>query len=236
MKPTLLVLLLALPLATYCQTDSLNASVATPKSIRILPVYRPGFALILSVGTVGGGLSIGHSVSRQFSLRTGVSLFNYAGTIKTGKETDNIKINLAYKLNLQTAHLLADFYPVKQSGIRLTGGAFYNLNQVTFFGTPNNDVKFNDISFTTAEVGTLDGKAVFNKIAPYIGLGFGNPYTRNRLKVMFDIGFFYQQSPQITFKTTGLLEPSSDQGAVIENNLKALKYYPIVNLGISYKL
>ncbi|GAB3948890.1 hypothetical protein GCM10028805_24280 [Spirosoma harenae] len=189
-----------------------------------------------SLGSAGGGVAVGYSINRQLAARLGANLFNYSDKLKSGKDSDDLQIGFDYKVKLQTVNLLVDYYPFKQTGVRVTGGVFYNLNQISFFGKPTKDVKLNDITFTVDEVGTLDGKADFNRVAPYVGLGFGNPYTRRRLKFMFDIGFFYQQSPQITFQTTGMLEPSSDQGAVIQNNLKPLKYYPVINLGLSYKL
>ncbi|GAB3764927.1 hypothetical protein [Spirosoma pomorum] len=235
MKHLLLALALASPLVATCQTDSLRSEPAAVPA-HSLPLYRPGFAFMISAGTAGGGAAVGYSINRQLAVRLGMNLFNYKGNLKSGKDSDEIQIGFDYAVKLKSADLLLDYYPFKRAGFRLTGGAYYNLNQISFFGKPTKDVKINDVVFTINEVGTLDGKANFNKLAPYIGLGWGNPYTRHRLKFMLDIGFFYQQSPIITFKTTGLLEPSSDQGEVIQNNLKPLKYYPVVNLGLSYKL
>lgn len=236
MKYRYLILLLATSLSAYCQPDSASDQLSGNKTPSPLPPYRPGFAVMLSAGSAGGGVAVGYSINRQLAARLGVNLFNYSGVLKSGKDSDDLQIGFDYKLKLQTTNLLLDFYPIKRSGFRVTGGAFYNLNQISFFGKPVKDVTFNNVTFTIDEVGTLDGKATFNKIAPYIGLGFGNPYTRGRLKFMADVGFFYQQSPTISFTTTGMLTPSSDQGPLIQKNLSPLKYYPIVTLGASYKL
>jgi hypothetical protein len=247
MKHPLLLLWLVLPLVAHAQSDSLTTSPVVQSSSsavaavgqptpKPLPRYRPGFALMLSAGTAGGGFAVGYSIARPLAVRLGANLFSFGGTLISGKDSDDIQIGIDYKLKLQTVNLLVDYYPFKRTGVRLTGGVFYNLNQISFFGTPTKDVKFNDVVFTAAEVGTVDGGATFSKIAPYLGLGFGNPYTRHRLKFMFDLGLFYQQSPQITFVTTGLLEPSNDQGPVIENNLRPLKYYPVITFGLAYKL
>lgn len=236
MKYRYLLLLLTTSLSAYCQPGPASYQASISKTSSPLPPYRPGFAVMLSAGSAGGGVAVGYSINRQLAARLGVNLFNYSGTLKSGKDSDDLQIGFDYKLKLQTTNLLLDFYPIKRSGFRVTGGAFYNLNQISFFGKPVKDVTFNDVTFTVDEVGTLDGKATFNKIAPYIGLGFGNPYTRGRLKFMADVGFFYQQSPSISFTTTGMLAPSSDQGPIIERNLSPLKYYPIVTLGASYKL
>jgi len=237
MHKLLRYLLLAVPISAFGQANTLAEEPAKSVSAaRPLPRYRPGFAVIVSAGTAGGGLGIGYTVNRHLAARLGANLFNYSGSLVEGKDTDDIQIGLNYGLKLRSANLLLDLYPFKRAGFRLTGGAFYNLNEITFFGKPTKDVKLNDVTFTVDEVGTLDGKAEFKRIAPYVGLGWGNPYTRHRLKFMVDVGFFYQQSPLITLKTTGLLEPSSDQGAVIQENLKPVKYYPILSLGLAYKI
>ncbi|GAB3769742.1 hypothetical protein GCM10028818_06390 [Spirosoma horti] len=237
MKQILLAISLILPSTLYAQSDlSATASERTSLSARSLPAYRPGFAIMASAGTAGGGLAVGYSINRRFAARLGVNAFQYSNTLKSGKDSDDLQIGFDYKIKLKTINALVDYYPFAQTGFRITGGAFYNLNQIDFFGKPTKDVKLNDVTFSIDEVGTLTGQADFNRIAPYLGLGFGNPYTRRRVKFMFDLGLFYQQAPQITFKTTGLLEPSSDQGPIIQENLKPLKFYPVINIGLSYKL
>ncbi len=218
-------LLALLPFTGYTQTNPMS-----------LPVYRPGVAVSVHGGTAGFGVGLSKSIVRQVAVRAGVNRFTYNGTLKSGKDTDELQLGFDYTINLSSVNLLADYYPFKRAGFRITAGAYYNLNEITFFGKPTKDVRFNDVVFTIDQVGTVDGKANFNRIAPYAGIGWGHPFLRNRLKFMADLGVFYQQSPQLAFNTTGMLEPSSDQGPIIENNLKPLKYYPIVSIGFSYNL
>ncbi|MGV3556939.1 hypothetical protein [Larkinella arboricola] len=201
-----------------------------------LPRYQPGLAVAIRAGTAGVGLDVFKSIAPRFTVRAGASLFFYQGQLDSGKPTDVVQIEYDFRLKLASFNALADFYPFKRADFRLTAGVFYNLNQLTFDGTPTKEVKFNDVVFTKEQVGTINGKADFNKIAPYAGLGWGHPFRGAKLKFMVDLGFFYQQSPQVTFVTTGMLEPSSDQGAVIEQNLQPLTFYPILNLGLSYRL
>ncbi len=226
----LLPLFILISWTGYSQTESISL-IAKP-----LPAYRPGISLAVHAGTAGFGFDISKSLFRQLSVRIGANLFNYQSTLKSGKDTDELQIGFDYTVKLLSFNMLVDYYPFKRAGFRLTTGVYYNLNQLSFFGKPTKDVRFNDVVFTIDQVGTVSGKADFSKVAPYAGIGWGHPFLRNRLKFTADIGIFYQQSPTITFVTTGMLEPSSDQGPIIENNLKPLKYYPVVNLGISYNL
>lgn len=238
MKPLYHLVLLALPMMATGQTIS---RFEASKPARSVPLYRPGharpgFILLVSAGSTGGSVALGYSVSRQLALRVGANLYHYNGTLKSGNDADNIQIEFDYQIKLENADLKIDLYPFNRSGFRLTSGVYYNKNALTFLGKPAKNVKFNDTVFTIDQVGTLAGQANFNKFAPYAGLGFGNPYTRKRLTLMLDVGFFYQQSPLISLQATGLLEPSADQGAVIQRNLQPLQYYPVVNLGLAYKL
>jgi hypothetical protein len=198
--------------------------------------YKPGIALIAHAGTAGFGLDIDKSLFRQLALRIGANKFTYKGTLTSGNESDELQIGFNYTINLLSFNALLDYYPFKQTGFRLTAGAFYNLNQVTFLGKPTKDVRFNDVVFTIDQIGIVEGKADFPRIAPYVGIGWGHPFMRSRVKLLADVGFFYQQSPGITLVTTGMLAPSSDQGPVIENNLKPLKYYPLISIGLSYTI
>lgn len=237
MKHSLCVLMIALAPIARGQSSATAEVVgkqeaATPKN----SVYRPGVAVTVHGGTAGMGAGVAVALHRRINLRVGVNAFTYQTRILSGKDTDDLQIGFDVKANLKSANVLLDLYPFKNVGLHLTGGLYYNLNEMTFFGKPTKDVKFNDVVFTVDEIGTLDGKASFNKTAPYVGLGWGQPFLRNRFKVSFDAGFFYMQSPKISFRTTNMLEPSSDQGAVIEQSLEPVKYYPVVNLSLSYNL
>lgn len=229
----LYILILLSSLSTLTGFGQVNPVSETYKS---LPTYKPGVALTAHASTAGFGAGLAKSVFRQVVVRAGINSFTYQGTLTSGKASDNLQIGFDYTAKLSSVNMLVDYYPFKRVGFRLTAGAYYNLNQLTFLGKPTKDVRFNDVVFTVDQVGTVSGQANFNKVAPYAGIGWGHPFLRNRLKFTADVGLFYQQSPALTFVTTGMLEPSSDQGAIIENNLKPLKYYPVVSLGLSYNL
>ncbi|MDQ1086490.1 MULTISPECIES: hypothetical protein [unclassified Siphonobacter] len=227
---------LLLPLLWGITFQSFGQDVDSSKSERPLPTYTEGFALGLKAGTAGFGLDLYHSINRHFTGRIGFGLFNYKTRFISGSSTDDVQIGLDGNIKIKTVNALIDYYPFKRMGFRLTGGIMLNLNEVTLDGKPTRDVKLEDLTFTVDEIGTLSGKAEFNKLAPYIGLGFGQPFLRNRLKFNIDLGFFYQQSPKVSLTATKMLEPSQDQAAIIERNLKPLKYYPVLNLGVSYRL
>lgn len=237
MKNALFVLLLTLSLAGRGQSSATaevrgQGAAVSPQGI----LYRPGVAVAVHAGTAGVGADVAVALHRRVNLRVGGNFFTYTGQELSGKDTDDLQVAFDYTLKLKSFNALIDFYPFKNAGFHLTGGAYYNLNTIAFNGKPTKDVQFNDVVFTVDEIGTLDGKATFNKVAPYAGVGWGHPFLRRRLKLTIDAGFFYMQSPMVTLTTTKMLEPSSDQGAVIEQSLEPVKYYPVLTIGLSYNL
>ncbi|MFD2933453.1 hypothetical protein [Spirosoma flavum] len=227
---SLYLVFILLPIYGRSQTD------LSSNSTKPLPRYRPGLALTAHASTAGFGIGVDKSIFRQLSVRVGANLFNYKGNLLSGKSSDELQIGFDYTIKLSSFNALVDYYPFKRVNFRLTTGAYCNLNQITFLGKPTKDVKFNDVVFSVDQIGTVNGEANFNKVAPYLGIGWGHPFVGGKLKLMVDMGIFYQQSPKITFVTTGMLEPSNDQGPVIENNLKPLKYYPLISVGLSYNI
>ncbi len=111
------------------------------------------------------------------------------------------------------------------------------MNRANFTGTPTKPLVLNQLSFSPDEVGTVTGQVDYPKVAPYIGVGWGNPYTRRRFKFMLDMGVFSQpEPPTVKLHSTGMLEPFAEQWPIMQYNLRVLKLYPILILGVSYKL
>ena len=222
--------LLLLPISVRSQIDTYS------QHNRPLPRYRPGLALIAQASTAGVGVGLAKSLSRQVALRVGANWFTYNGHLTSCASSDELQMAFNYTIKLASFNALVDYYPFRRAGFHLTAGAYFNLNQITFLGKPTKEVRFNEVVFTPDQIGTVSGKASFDKVAPYLGIGWGHPFLRSKLKFMANVGVFYQQSPAITFVTTGMLEPSSDQGPIIENNLKPLKYFPLVSVGLAYRI
>jgi uncharacterized protein (DUF2062 family) len=82
----------------------------------------------------------------------------------------------------------------------------------------------------------LNAELTFNKVAPYIGIGFDNPLAgAPGLGFTFDLGTFFQGGPKASMTATKLLTPSASQSGILEDDLKALKFYPVLSFGLYYK-
>ena len=130
-----------------------------------------------------------------------------------------------------------DYFPFESSSFKITAGLFFNLNEIDAIITPMEQTVGGDI-YTLEDLGTMDANIKFNPIAPYIGLGFGNPtYGTSGFGFTFDIGTMYQGGSIVDLTAEGLLEPTAaeDQEKLIEDNLSWFEWYPVVSLGITYK-
>lgn len=196
-------------------------------------------ALGVKVGTLGPGLEVTLEATNQVNVRFGVNYFKFGSDI----EVDNNDYDLDIKLNSFTA--LADWYII-DSQFRFTGGAFINNNSLSGLALPSNTYEIGNTIYTNAEVGVLRAEADFKAIAPYIGVGWGNPLTDDSdWSFMFDVGVVFAGKPRIDITSTGgilsnnpLLQADiarAEQDFRDEDDIKYLKYYPVVSVGLNYR-
>lgn len=143
-----------------------------------------------------------------------------------------------YDLDLSSlgALFLLDIYPGARRNVRITMGLTVKDTEVDILGEPRGNLNLGDQTFTPAQLGRLRGKAEYDIVAPYVGIGFGNAVRPDALMTFFmDVGVFFQ-GYDLTLNAEG-----SDLGGVenllkpdIEDRLDWLKIYPVVTAGISY--
>jgi hypothetical protein len=193
------------------------------------------FALGLRVGTLGPGLEAATALSPKFNLRLGVHYLPYDRSDRITSLEIDVQSDASVKL--ASGALLADFFPSRR-GFRLTGGLVLNQNKADVVVTPLENYTIDEKSFSPERIGTISAK-VGHKLAvnPYLGLGFGNPvYPGAKLGLSFDLGMLYTDSPTIEMEGTGMITPTADQAPQIEEDLSGIKLYPLISLGLSYKL
>ena len=187
----------------------------------------------LKAGTLGAGVEMSKSLGDKFSAGLGFNSYNY-------KTTDSASgIDYDYKLELQSASLLANYHPFS-GAFRFTGGVLYNNNELKLTGKPSagSTYTINGVTYTAAQVGTLTGTLTFNKTAPYLGLGWGNR-PGSKLGLSADIGALYQGSPKLslsaTGSVTGLSSNLEQERKSAEEDLGSFKWYPVLSLGVYFR-
>ncbi|MEW6331180.1 MAG: hypothetical protein AB1560_06955 [Pseudomonadota bacterium] len=196
-------------------------------------VVRADVGVNLKAGTLGLGVELTRSFGEKFSVGLG---FNSYDIETTDSASD---IDYDFDFELQSVALLANYHPFG-GGFRVTGGALYNQNELKLTGRPTGSTYvINGQTYTASQVGTLNGTLVFDKTAPYLGLGWGNR-PGSRVGVAFDIGALYQGSPGLSLSATGALSDPAlaadleRERRSAEEDLSDFKWYPVVSLGVYF--
>jgi len=192
-------------------------------------------ALSVKAGTLGVGAEItANIVPMVLNGRVQINGFRY--------NTSVTKTNVHYdaKMKLFSVGALADFYPFAGK-FRLTGGFYYNGNKLDITGVPNaSTFTFNGTTYTSAQVGTVNGTMDFNNFAPYLGIGWGDAVASGSpLGFNVDLGVMYQGKPKTSISTSktvaGLTADIAAEKARLDNSVKNFKFYPVAAIGISWK-
>jgi len=195
-----------------------------------------------SVGLTGSSLGVGGEVGYAISERFRVRAAGYA--LKFGYDGTRGDVDYHADLKLASGGLFLDWHPFA-GGFRISLGGFANGNNLKATGQPQGgQYTINGVTFTAAEVGALTGKAELNSTAPYLGLGwlFGAG-PKGGLGVSLDAGVLYQGSPKVTLTSTGgtqsgnpILQSNLDAEArKFEDDIKVLRFYPAISLGLVYR-
>ncbi|MBI3527929.1 MAG: hypothetical protein HY067_08160 [Betaproteobacteria bacterium] len=219
--------------------NNLVAVLAAVWAILASPVSLADTSLGLRVGTLGGGVELAHAFTEKLGFRVSVNGLNY-NTSETHESVD-----YDAKLKLESGQLLLDWFPFSNN-FRLSAGAMYNGNKFTLDGKPSAGGTFtiNGTTYSSSNVGSLNGKFDFRKAAPYVGLGYGRPIGKG-LSLAADLGVLFQGSPRSTLSATcGAATPaglcSQIQGDVaaeqdkLDDDMHKYRYYPVVSIGLAY--
>lgn len=190
----------------------------------------------LRAGTLGGGIELAHAFTETLGVRVGANGLSYS-------TTDTYKsIDYDAKLQLATGQLLFDWFAFSNN-FRLSAGAMYNGNKLTLDGKPSPGGTFtiNGQTFNSTEIGSLNGKVDFRKVAPYLGLGYGRPMGKGLL-LTADVGVLFQGSPRSTLTATcaatvNCAQIQSDvaaEQAKLDDTMRKYQYYPVLSIGLAY--
>jgi hypothetical protein len=202
-------------------------------------------ALTGKAGSLGLGAELTVGLLPRLDGRLGVNGFNYS---ERGEAS-----NIGYEASahLRTATVLLDLHPWGRA-FRLTGGLVWNGTRVEANSRPSaaGTYDIGGVQIPVSVVQRLDGRAEFDPVAPYLGIGWGNPIHSSRSAgVAFDLGVMFQGKAKVN------LTPVIPEGSPIDTPLaraalevlvrreerqledEASDYdlYPVLTLGVWYR-
>jgi hypothetical protein len=207
-------------------------------------LWAPAYAEIatsMSAGTTGIGAHLIMPYSDNLNFRFGLNGFNGSTTETTTSATYDVKARL------RTFDALVDFHP-NASAFRLSGGLIYNGNELEATASPaaGGTYTFNGTPYPVASAGNVIGTMEFNKIAPYLGIGYGNAAAKNKgWGFVADLGVMFQGSPETSLRSVNctagpticgqLADDLAAESAKLQDDAKEYRFYPVARIGLSYK-
>ncbi|HET8946306.1 MAG TPA: hypothetical protein VFQ07_04935 [Candidatus Polarisedimenticolia bacterium] len=187
----------------------------------------------VKLGTLGFGLDITGRVNDWFSVR---GSFNTADADDTHSESG---VEYETDVAFGASGILFDFHPWKKN-FRLSAGWMHNRTGADLLGTPTENVEIGDTVYTPAEAGTISGDVSFKDSAAYVGFGYGNAARGpGRVRFVLDVGALLQGTGEVTLtSSTGLVSQDdlAKEEQDLEDDLDDLSFYPVLALGISFRL
>ncbi|MEO7996164.1 MAG: hypothetical protein ABI852_01900 [Gemmatimonadaceae bacterium] len=190
----------------------------------------------LRFGTLGFGVEVNKLIVPHLGARVGFNAFSHSTT----RDEDDISFDANLKWHSFTA--LVDVYPGARKSFHLTGGIVTNPLEFTGVGVPKgSSFEIDDVQYTAAQVGTLNGSGEFSSVLPYFGIGFGTPANSHKgVKVVLDVGAAIGQ-PTLTLTATNptnnaqLAQHVKNQEIKTQDDVrKYLKVYPSITLGLMF--
>jgi hypothetical protein len=194
-----------------------------------------------SLGTTGAGFHLSMPVLEKINARVGLNGLSFS---RDGN-TDNVDYD--FKLKMATVDALLDYFPMN-GGFRVTGGIVYNGNKIDANGRPsgNGTYTINGHVYPASAVGSLNGRIDFRKVAPYLGIGWGNAVAKDKgWGFSSDIGVLFQGEPKTSLTNNGCTASATDctqiaadvavENRSLQDEVSSFKAYPVLRVGVSYK-
>lgn len=197
-----------------------------------------GLGVAVKASTMGIGGDIALGLNKNMDVRLGFDMMGFSYNFAF--EETNINYDALASVKTGSITALFDYYVA--NSIFIAAGVGYNMFNTNITGNSKGGLPYGDITITDEKIGDF----AFDiepgmKISPYLGIGFGRALGKEKsLSFAFEIGTYYQGSPDISIQTTGLLSPTSDpelgQESYLESQISQYYLYPVLKLSLSYRI
>ncbi len=165
------------------------------------------------------------------------------GSYDVDGESDDIDYDC--DLELISGLVAAEWLPFSGRSFHIVAGALFNGNNLEASAEirPGLSYDIGGTPYSSDQIGRLEGDIEYNSVAPYIGIGWGNPVHKDSTVSFFiDIGVVYQGAAEVSLDAYGTLanDPTflshlQQEEDDLEDDLDDFKYYPVISLGLTYK-
>lgn len=195
------------------------------------------FAIGVGPGTLGISADTTVGISSAINARFGVNAISF------DLQTTQNAIGYDLDVELLSFPILLDWHPFEKSGFRISTGLVINKNKAGITSATQSSYTIDSTEYSAEELGELYGKLTFNTLAPYLGIGWGNPLGKDaHWALVCDLGVVFQGETDLLLKASGPMasDPAfqsdlEQERRSLVDDLDAYKYYPVVSVGVSYQ-
>jgi hypothetical protein len=198
----------------------------------------PSLALGPLISSTGIGVEASTPIIPRFlNLNIGYTAFGFTDvvTVDCIRLGDERKFCMPFDgtARLGAIPLFLTLYPFG-GWFNLQGGVYFNNNQLTVTATaPPPYTAF----------GSASGETHFRVVAPYVGIGFGQPFRGGRFTITGSAGVMFEGAPKIQLRASnaavmnipGVSQQAQNEQDIINHDARLTQYFPIVSLALVYR-
>ncbi len=195
------------------------------------------FAVSGKTSTLGLGGEFTTAVTSNINARIGINALD----LDFERELDDIEYDIG--LDFSSFSALLDWH-IFDSPFRISGGVLSMNHKLDLSASGTGVQEIGGITYDWRDdIGTLSGGVEIDNVAPYVGIGWGNPLTSDkRWGFTCDFGVAFAGSPDVALSATGAM--ASDpvfqanlerERRDIEDELEDFKFYPVISISFFYR-
>ena len=195
-----------------------------------------GLAISGRTGSLGFGGELTANILPDLNGRFGVTFLPLSVDGEIGD------IDFGFDLRVLTFPLTLDWYPF-HNGFHLSGGLIFNQSEIGLDTHSSASLTIAGTTYSAAQLGSVHGDVSFQRIAPYVGIGWGNAFGQDgHWGILTDLGVAFLGRPSVALSATGPIasDPTfmgdlAQEEKDIEHDLGLLRFYPVFSISLFYR-
>ena len=195
------------------------------------------------IGTSGSIFTYTRQLYTKISLGASISILNINATVPLKIVGQEVKVIL------QTSSLQGSvfyrYHPFgKKDSLGFTNNGFFlsaglakktsSLYELSF--SSREPLQIGEFKLTSDQTGSVNIDVFVKTTMPYFSIGYEKKLKNNKLSLISEVGLYHHGLPLIAMNSTGVFRLNDRNQDQIQKNISSLRYYPLLNVSIGYKL
>jgi len=204
---------------------------------------RKSHSISLGLGTAGSITSYQHQLNSKLSIGASFSKLLINPTIPLKIAGQEVRVTLQTFMLQGSAFVR--FYPFGKKdsteykynnffisvGFAKKKSSFYELSF-----SSRDPLQIGQFNLTRAQTGSVNIDVVTQTSLPFVSMGYEKKIKKSRLSIITEAGFYNHGLPLISMSSTGVFRLNDRNKDQIQENISSLRYYPLLNVALGYKL